>query len=162
KDKEKDKDKADEETPTEPTDKALMLSPGRRAIDAVIGLSFVSRNLNFDYASDLGKPPPGYKQTIPVAGAVADVTMFPLSFNHNPKGIVGGLGLNVMYDRVLIISSKKKYADASGTQQIADLKTEESRWSIGAVLRYPLGKDAKAPVVGGKLSYGKQTFSVAQ
>ena len=144
-------------------DTELNLSPGHRAIDVVVGLSFTARRLNFTYASDLGKPPPGYKQSIPVAGALVDVTFFPMAFGHKPnKGIIEGLGLNVLYDQVLKINSQKKYADTSGMQAVADLKTAESRWAVGAVLRYPLGEGPKAIVVGGSLSYGKQRFEVQQ
>jgi hypothetical protein len=46
--------------------------------------------------------------------------------------------------------------------QIANLDTKESRWSFGGVFRYPLGKGARAIVVGGTLSYSKQSFTVAQ
>ena len=86
-----------------------------------------------------------------------------MAFGHKPnKGIIEGIGLNVLYDRVLKINSQKKYADGAGMQQVADLKTAESRWGVGAVLRYPLGQGPKAIVVGGALTYGKQTFTVAQ
>jgi len=122
----------------------------------------VRRNLSFSYASDLASPPPGYKQSIPVAGAMADVTLYPLSFSHKPNGIISGLGINAMYDRVLYINSQKRYTDTNGMSQVADLSTQESRWSVGAVLRYPLGSGAKAPVLGGKVSYGRQEFVVAQ
>jgi hypothetical protein len=54
-------DSVEEEADDEPGDAALNVSPGRRAIDAVVGLSFTARNLKFTYASDLGKVPPGYR-----------------------------------------------------------------------------------------------------
>ena len=160
-DKDKEKDKP-EEAPSGPVDKALATSPSRRAIDAVVGLSFVRRNLSFSYASDLAKPPPGYKQSVPVAGAMADITLYPLSFSHKPNGILSGLGLNVMYDRVLFINSQKRYTDANGMSQTANLSTQESRWSVGAVLRYPFGTGAKAPVLGGRVAFSKQEFTIAQ
>jgi hypothetical protein len=43
-------------------------------------------------------------------------------------------------------------------QRIADIDTKESRWAVGPILRYPLGK----MVVGGSLTYGKQQFTIAQ
>lgn len=143
-------------------DKELNVSPGRRAIDAVVGLSFTARRLNFKYAQDLGKPPPGYKQSIPVAGALVDMTFYPLSFSHKPKGIIGGLGVEILYDQVLKINSQKKFADGQGMQQVRDLATSESRWEVSAVLRYPLGQGPRAIVVGGKLGYGRQKFTVEQ
>ncbi|HEY5922604.1 MAG TPA: hypothetical protein VIV11_13075 [Kofleriaceae bacterium] len=134
------------------------LSVAGRALDAVVGMSFTARTLKFAYQGDLAKPPPGYKQSIPVTGGLIDVTFYPMSFSKGSKGIIRGIGLNVLYDRVLLINSQKKYSDDQGVQRIADLKTAENRWAIGAVLRYPLGK----MVVGGSLSYGRQQFSVQQ
>ena len=156
-------DKVEEEEPAGTSDKAANVSPSRRAIDAAIGLSFVRRNLSFSYESTLGKPPPGYRQLIPVAGAYIDLTIFPLSFNHKPSGLISGLGVTALYDRVLIINSQKKYADAQGMQQVADLDTSEERWALGLVLRYPFNnKDPKSAVVGGQLTYGQQKFLVEQ
>jgi opacity protein-like surface antigen len=144
-------------------DKVLWLSPGRRAVDAVVGLSFTARNLKFTYANDLGDPPPGYKQGLPVGGALLDVTFYPMSLNHNkPPTIVSGIGINVLYDQVLKINSQKRYSDAMNNPQIANLDTKESRWTIAGVFRYPIGKGANAPVVGGSLAYNKQKFTVAQ
>ena len=152
----------EEESEEASTDHALNVSPSRRAVDAVVGLSFTARKLNFTYASDLGKAPPGYKQTIPVAGALVDLTVYPLSIGHKNTSITSGIGATVLYDQVIKINSQKKFTDAMNNQQVADLKTAESRWSIGGVLRYPLGTEAKSIVVGGTLEYGKQKFSVEQ
>lgn len=160
-----DEDESIEETAEEPEsgDKLLHLSPSRRAIDAVFGLSFTARNLKFTYANDLGDPPPGYKQSLPVGGALLDVTFYPMSLNHKkPPTIVSGIGINVLYDQVLKINSQKRYSDEMNNPQIANLDTKESRWTIAGVFRYPLGKGAKAPVVGGALGYSRQKFTVAQ
>ncbi|HTL32776.1 MAG TPA: hypothetical protein VL326_06615 [Kofleriaceae bacterium] len=143
-------------------DAELKVAPSRRAIDAVVGLSFTARNLKFSYSQDLGKPPPGYKQVVPVPGAMVDITAYPMSFNHKPKGIISGIGLNILYDQVIKINSVKKYADGMGTLQEANLTTKENRWSVGGVFRYPLGMEKSSIVVGGTLSYGRQIFSVAQ
>jgi hypothetical protein len=134
------------------------LSAAGRAMDAVVGMSFTARTLKFSYQSDLAKPPPGYKQSIPVAGAIIDATLYPMAFSKGSKGLVRGIGVNVLYDRVLVINSQKKYSDPMGMQRVADLTTSESRWALGAVFRYPMGKI----LVGGSLSYGKQQFSIAQ
>jgi hypothetical protein len=133
------------------------LSVAGRAVDAVIGMSFTRRQLRFDYAMDLAKPPPGYRQTVPVAGAIIDITLYPLAFGKT-QGPLRGIGFGVLYDQVLVISSQKKYSDEQGNQRIATLETKESRWAAGPVFRYPLGK----LVVGGSLTYGKQEFTVAQ
>jgi hypothetical protein len=153
-------DEAEEEE--EPGDAKLNLSPGKRAVDAVLGLSFTRRNLAFTYASDLGKVPPGYRQTIPVAGAIVDLTVYPMAFGHKKKDITTNIGLNILYDQVLVINSRKSYLDGQGTPQTANLTTKEYRWLVGGVFRYPLGQGAKAPVVGGSLSFGKQMFTIGQ
>jgi hypothetical protein len=134
------------------------LSPANRALDAVVGMSFTRRTLSFTHQTDLAKPPPGYKQRLPVAGAMLDMTFYPMSFSKSSKGIIRGIGLTVLYDQVLLINSKKRYSDEQGMQRIADIDTKESRWAVGPVLRYPLGKI----VVGGSLTYGKQQFTIAQ
>ena len=152
----------DEEVEEESGDAALNLSPAHRAIDAVVGLSFTARNLKFQYAADLGKVPPGYRQSIPVAGAVVDLTFYPLSFGHKKKDITANIGLNILYDQVLVINSRKRYLDGQGESQTAELTTKENRWLVGAVFRYPLGSGPKAPVVGGSLSYGRQSFAIQQ
>ncbi len=133
------------------------LSPSDRAVDAVVGMSFTARRLTFSYASDLAKPPPDYKQPLPVAGALLDVTVYPLALGKT-KGLLRGLGLNLMYDQVLLINSRKRYSDEQGMQRIATLDTKENRWAVGPVFRYPMGK----VVLGGSLTYGRQQFKVAQ
>jgi len=144
----------------QPPDPALDLSPGRRAIDAVLGLSFTARNLKFSYNSDLASVPPGYKQSVPVGGALVDITAYPLAFGHKKTDITTNIGIGIIYDQALVISSRKKYLDDMGTQQTATLSTSEKRWQVAAKFRYPIGKGAKAPVVGASLGYGKQSFTV--
>lgn len=157
-----DEEGIEEEVELEDVDDELRLSPSRRAVDAVVGLSFTARRLSFKHDADLGNAPPGYKLNIPVTGALLDVTIYPMAYGGQDRGTVSHLGLNVLYDQVLLINSKKQYIDGQNMLQEAILDTKESRWSVGAVYRYPLGKHAKAPVVGGSLSYGKQQFTVAQ
>jgi hypothetical protein len=66
------------------------------------------------------------------------------------------LGLTVMLDRVIHISSQVKLADGTTSK----LSTTEQRFAIGASFRYPIGKDASAPVVGATLRVGQQSFSI--
>jgi len=135
------------------------LSPANRAVDFVIGMSFTARRLSFNADADLADPPPSYKQSVPVAGGIMDVTVYPMAFSHKDKGIITGLGLEVMYDKVIKINSQKKYVDAMMNQQTADLATVEDRFSIGAVLRYPVNPTM---VVGGKIQYSSQQFNLTQ
>lgn len=149
-------------TDEDDADTATKLSPANRAIDAVVGLSFTARKLKFTYQADLGKAPPGYKQSVPVAGAMIDLTGYPMAFGHKNKSITSNIGVNVLYDQVIKINSQKRYADGAGMQQIANLATKESRWAFGGVFRYPLGSGPKAMVLGGRLTYGRQQFTVEQ
>jgi hypothetical protein len=143
-------------------DKREALSPANRAIDVAAGLSFTGRNLGFQYKSTLSQPPPGYKQAIPVAGGMFDATFFPLAFGHKNKSMTANIGLEVLYDKALKINSQKRYIDGQGAGQVANLTTAESRFAIAAVFRYPLGKGANAPVVGGKLGYDTKRFNIQQ
>jgi hypothetical protein len=135
------------------------LLPANRAVDFTIGMSFVARHLSFNYSSGLADQPSGYKQTIPVAGGIMDATVYPLAFGHKNTGIITGLGVEVMYDKVIHINSQKKYVDMAAVQQTANLATVEDRFSIGAVLRYPV---SPALLVGGKFMYSSQQFNIAQ
>ena len=145
-------------------DKSEALSPANRAIDVTAGLSFTGRSLGFKYKSALAmtSPPPGYKQAIPVAGATFDATFFPLAFGHKNKSITANIGAEVLYDKAIKINSQKRYIDGQGAGQVANLTTAESRFAIAAVFRYPLGKGANAPVVGGKLGYETKRFNIQQ
>jgi hypothetical protein len=122
-------------------------------------MSFVARHLSFTADSDLADQPSGYKQTIPVAGGVMDATVYPMAFNHKNSGLITGLGLEVMYDKVIRINSQKKYVDDTMMQATANLATVEDRFSIGAVLRYPVNPTL---LVGGKIMYSSQQFNIAQ
>ena len=138
-------------------DEALL--PANRAVDFTIGMSFVARHLSFTSDADLADQPSGYKQTIPVAGGVMDATVFPMAFNHKNSGLITGLGVEVMYDKVIRINSQKKYVDDTMMQATANLATVEDRFSIGAVLRYPV---SPVLLVGGKFMYSSQQFNIAQ
>lgn len=140
-------------------DRATALSPGNRAIDAAFGLSLLGRRLAWKNDGDLAPGaglgqgrPPSYKG-LPAPGALLDLTAYPLAFGHNSDGMLKNLGVTAMYDQALLISSK----DADGTK----LDTAMSRFAIGAVFRYPLGKGPRATVVGAHLRFGSQKFEIA-
>ena len=135
------------------------LSPANRAVDFVIGMSFTARRLTFSSDASLANAPPSYKQTLPVAGGIMDATVYPLAFTHKDTGPLTGLGIEVMYDKVIHINSSKKYIDVTTmAQETANLPTVEQRFSIGGVFRYPVGP----VVVGAKLLYSNQQFEVQQ
>ncbi len=145
--------------PAAPTGDEI-LSPANRAVDFGIGMSFTARHLSFSYASSVGAPPPEYKEGLPVAGGVMDATIYPFAITHKTTGILTDLGIEVMYDKVIDISSKKGYVDATTmTQETASLNTAESHFSVGAVFRYPLS-DTLVP--GIKLMYENQEFLIDQ
>lgn len=135
-----------------PMSKAESLTTAERALDVMLGMSLTARRLSFTFRPmDMAKTP-GYKGN-PVGGAILDATFYPLAFGHKRRDIYKNIGLNVMYDRVIKIDSK----DADGNS----LDTKSTRWSVGGVFRYPIGKGDNPPVVGGSLSYGRQLFRIA-
>ena len=139
----------EEEADVEGLEGAAALSPGERAIDAVIGLSFNARRLSWNTEAMLGNKPPPYKG-VPVAGALIDATFYPLAIGHKRRGMAKNLGATVMYDKVLKINSR------AGNPPV-DLPTSQARWAVGAVFRYPLG--AKA-MIGAAVRFGKQSFEI--
>jgi hypothetical protein len=157
-------EEASAEAEVEPaTDLATQLSVGQRAIDATVGFAvLLTRKLSYDYAPALTgtQVPPHYGST-PSPGAMFDVTAYPLAFGHKRKGPLTGLGLELGYERILLIISQKAYGPV-GQQKIANLTTTSSQFAVAAVFRYPLGPAANAPVIGGKLGYIGQSFTIQQ
>jgi len=147
-----DEDAEVEATPSRSRDAGMALSPGERALDAVVGMSLSVRRLAFNSRADLPLKPPGYKGSL-VPGAMFDVTAYPLAFAHDRKDMLKNLGLRVAYDRVLLINTKDKLG--------VTYATAESRWAIDAVFRYPFGKAATAPVAVGSLGYSSQKFTIS-
>jgi hypothetical protein len=138
--------------PSTPLDAETALSPGERALDAVVGLSVTARRMSFASTPALVMKPPGYKGT-PVAGAMIDAMFYPLAFGHKRTDQLKNIGLSVMYDRVLKINSK----DTAGKVYA----TTEARFGIGAAFRYALNKTAAAPVLIGTLGYSSQAFTIS-
>jgi hypothetical protein len=127
---------------------AAALTPGERAIDAVLGLSFNARRMSFSTAADLGNKPNPYKG-VPVAGVLIDATVYPLAVGHKRRDILKNIGLTVMYDKVIRINSK---------QGMVTLPTTQARYAFGAVFRYPIGEKF---VAGATLRYGRQNFTIS-
>ncbi len=125
------------------------LSAGERAIDAVIGLSFNARRMSFTSEAGLAMGPPPYKG-VPVAGFLVDATIYPLAIGHKKKGMAKNFGATLLFDKVLKISSK------AGNPPVS-LPTSQSRWAIGGVFRYPLGK----LTAGATLRVGRQAFTIS-
>ena len=69
------------------------LTPANRGVDFGAGLSFTARHLSFSYKSALGSAPPAYKEGLPVAGGILDVTVYPLAITHKTKSILANLGV---------------------------------------------------------------------
>ncbi len=141
----------EEAEPRGSSNTTLNHSPGRRAIDFTAGLSFTMRRMAFTYDPNRTSKPPGYKGT-PVAGAVVDLAVYPLSLAHNSTSVLTNIGVTAFYDKVLVINSK----DPMGNE----LKSSQARYAFGAIYRHPLGKGATAPVVGGGIRYGQQSFTI--
>jgi hypothetical protein len=132
-------------------DPATALSPGERAIDAVLGLSFTMRRLAFGIRPGLLATPPAYKGN-PLPGATIDATVYPLAIGHARADLLKNLGLNLTFDRAFKLTTK----DAKGMQYAG----ASGRFGFGAVFRYAFGRSPTAPVVLGSLGYSSQAFSI--
>ncbi|HEV7556262.1 MAG TPA: hypothetical protein VGO00_12430 [Kofleriaceae bacterium] len=130
------------------------ISPGERAVDVALGMSFVARRLNFTSTLSPGLAPPGYSQTVPVPGALIDATIYPLAFGHSKTDITKNIGINVLFDQVIHINSQLKNIDQSTTK----LQTTEGNYAFGGVIRFPFGS---AMTITGMARYGRQSFSIA-
>ncbi|MCX5743530.1 MAG: hypothetical protein NT062_13640 [Proteobacteria bacterium] len=140
--------------PEEPN--AAALSPGERAVDAVVGLSVMARRMAFTYSADLGSKPPGYKG-VPAGGLLVDATLYPLAMSHKRSDLLKNLGLNLMVDKVVKISSQALINNVA-----TKLETSTIRYSFGAVFRYPFNKTPTSPVIGASINFGGQSFTIAQ
>jgi hypothetical protein len=144
---------ADAEADTDPPlEAAAALSPGERAVDAVVGLSVTMRRMSFAVTQALRATPPGYKG-IPVAGAVIDATVYPLALGHTRGDQLKNLGIELIYDRVLKLSSQDPM-----TRKV--YSTIEQRFALHAVFRHTLGHSATPPVVLGTLGFVRQSFNI--
>jgi hypothetical protein len=136
------------------------LAFANRAVDFGIGMSFTARHLSFSVSTNNATPPANYKEGIPVAGGIMDVIVFPFAITHKMTGILTDIGLEIMYDKVIDISSSKSYIDATTmTDMTVNLPTAEEHFAIGGVLRYPI-TDSFVP--GIKLMYMNQQFEIQQ
>jgi len=135
-----------------PVGAGTALSPGERALDAVIGMSLTARRMSFVFRPDLAMRPPGYRGG-PVPGAMIDATVYPFAVGHKREGALKNLGLSLMYDRVIVVNSK----DMAGNVYAST----ESRFGIGAVFRYAFNRTATSPVVLGSLGYSSQAFTIS-
>ena len=133
------------------------LSPGQRAVDVRLGLSFMARRMSFTYSSDLGaKAPPGYKG-VPAPGFYLDATLFPGAISHKSDGIAKDLGVSLLVDKALLLSSQVTPPGGMATK----LGTSMTRYAIGVTFRHAFGKEASAPTFEANLRYGGQSFSIA-
>jgi hypothetical protein len=111
-----------------------------------------ARQLVFKVRPGLLATPPAYKGA-PVAGVMIDATIYPLAVDHKRGDMLKNLGLDVMYDRVISVSTK----DAAGKVYAS----KETRFGIGGVFRYAFNRTATSPVVMGTLGYSSQLFSIS-
>ncbi|HEX3477088.1 MAG TPA: hypothetical protein VHT91_18820 [Kofleriaceae bacterium] len=153
-----DDEAAQAEARLEPLDAATALSPGERFLDAALGMSVTMRRLTFAYSPELRARPNGYSG-VPAPGALLDVTAYPLALGHTRRDVVKDIGLELLYDRVLKLSSKAS-VNQGGTVVTSSYSTLESRFALTAVFRHALGSSPAAPVVLGSLGYHRQQFNI--
>lgn len=139
--------------PTGGMDRTTALSPGNRAVDAVVGVSMNMRRMSFSYDPTIGQRPAGYKGKM-VPGGFFDMAVYPLALGHKRKDMLKNIGATFMYDQVLLVKSK----DAAGKE----LKSAQVRYAFGVQFRYPFNRSASSPVIGARLRYGQQSFRIAQ
>ena len=139
--------------PTGGMDRKTALSPGNRAVDAVVGVSMNMRRMSFSYDPTIGQRPAGYKGKM-VPGGFFDMAVYPLALGHKRKDILKNIGFTFMYDQVLLVKSK----DAAGKE----LKSAQVRYAFGAQFRYPFSDSASSPVIGARLRYSSQAFKISQ
>ena len=122
------------------------------ALEVAAGLSATMRKL------DLGSTQQGYNGQ-PVAGAMFTADVYPLAFNKKNKSITRHIGLTVLFDRVITITSRIKYEDPAdpANQLTAELPTTQQRYAVGLVFRYPIGEKAS---VEGSLRYNRMKFVI--
>ena len=135
-----------------PIDAATAVSPGQRAVDVTLGMSITMRRMTFTIDPMLRATPPGYKG-IPVAGAVVDATVYPLAVFHKRHDIYKDIGLEVLYDLVLKLSSRDPMTGMV-------YPTEEARYLVAPTFRHAFGSSATAPMVYGSLGYMGQRFNI--
>lgn len=133
--------------------RAGLLSPGKRAVDAVVGLSINMRKLAFSYSADIGTRPAGY-QGKPVPGGFFDLAVYPLALGHKRHDMMANIGATAMYDQVLLVKSKDKAGN--------ELKSAQSRFAFGVQFRYPFNSSPTSPVIGARIRYGIQNFRISQ
>ncbi|MDQ3337110.1 MAG: hypothetical protein M4D80_18255 [Myxococcota bacterium] len=143
----------EEVEPTGGMNRKTALSPGNRAVDAVVGVSMNMRRMSFSYDPTIGQRPAGYKGKM-VPGGFFDMSVYPLALGHKRKDILKNIGFTFMYDQVLLVKSQ----DAAGNE----LKSAQVRYAFGAQFRYPFGSGASAPVIGARIRYGSQSFKISQ
>jgi hypothetical protein len=139
--------------PTGGMSRKLALSPGNRAVDAVVGVSMNMRRMTFSYDPTIGQRPAGYKGKM-VPGGYFDMAVYPLALGHKRRDILKNIGATFMYDQVLLVKSK----DAAGRE----LKSAQVRYAFGVQFRYPFGTGESAPVIGARVRYGSQAFKISQ
>lgn len=138
-----------EPAPAEPADRADRYSR-YAAIDVEIGVSAVVRNLDFNAAPDLRvEQRPNTYSGQPVASLLFGGELYPFAFGGK-TGLLSGLGLGVVFDKVLVIKSRL------GT---TEYDTAQTRW--GANLRWRLNFGGpSAPSVKVLAGVSRLTFAI--
>src|SRR6185503_18113238 len=131
---------------------AMSRSPGQRAIELIAGGSMTVRTMKFDVKGDLVSRPANYKGGR-AGGAIVDATIYPLALRSR-AGILKDIGVTVMYDRMLKVSSRSQLTGM-------EVDTKETRLGAGLVFRHAFGSTPTAPVVLAKITYSSQVFRIA-
>jgi len=134
-------------------------SPGERMLDAVVGMSLTVRHLTFAMTPTLRATPPGYKGA-GAPGAIVDLTVYPLALGHTRRDIYKDIGLEIMYDRVLKLTSRLNSRDPGGNGAGLSYNTEEAHWVVAPTIRHTFTGLPIEPTVLGSFGYARQRFNI--
>jgi len=123
----------------------------RAAVRVDLGVSLSKRQLAFTSRS-FEQAPRGY-QNDPVPGARVEADIYPLAFG-NPNGIAAGIGVGGEFDQTLSLNLQ------STVQPGTKFPVKQSHWSVGARLRFVIGKKATSPSITLKGGFGSRQFVV--
>ncbi len=116
-----------------------------------LGMSAVGRTLTFTSQESLlaEQQPNGYEGAI-VPGGMISGELYPLAFSK-PDGMLAGIGLTFVFDRVFVL--KSRYAED-------EFDTTQQRFGIGVRYRLPLGKRATLPTIHVGIGYSQLSFII--
>jgi len=123
------------------------------SVIANVGLSLVSRSLDFTFTQGLMDQPQGYSG-FPFGGVVLAGELYPLLLASKRDSPLAGVGLSADYGRLVLVSS-----EVQGRPDVK-LDTEQSQWGVGLVYRWRLGASPAEPALRLSVGYNQLSFAI--